>query len=105
MIVRERTIGTMAMISASAARQTLPAQLDRVEAGEEVSITRHGRVVAVLVRPDVLAARRASKAWAEADRIGALLERARLESPTVQQIEAARADELIASIRADRTAR
>ncbi|WP_434056376.1 type II toxin-antitoxin system Phd/YefM family antitoxin [Georgenia sunbinii] len=60
----------MVTISASVARQTLPAQLDRVEAGEEVAITRHGRVVAVLVRPDALRARRAPEAWRQADRIG-----------------------------------
>ncbi|MFC5433289.1 type II toxin-antitoxin system Phd/YefM family antitoxin [Microbacterium suwonense] len=95
----------MATISASAARQTLPAQLDLVEKGEEISITRHGRVVAVLVRPDALAARRASRAWAEADRIGALLGRARTEQAAPPLMTAARAEELVDSLRTDRTAR
>jgi len=95
----------MSIISASAARQSLPAQLDRVEAGEEVSITRHGRVVAVLVRPDVLAARRATAAWAAADRIEELLMRARDEPLTTSGVTAERADELIASVREDRATR
>lgn len=93
------------MISASEARQTLPAQLDRVEAGEEVQITRHGRVVAVLVRPEVLRTRRAREAWVEADRIGELLERARHEPLKRAAGPPGWADELVAEIRADRDAR
>ena len=95
----------MATVTASDARQTLLAQLDRVERGEEVEITRHGKVVAVLVRPDVLRVRRASDAWREADRIGSLLEEAmaqRLEPPTMT---AERAEELVAAIRDGRDRR
>lgn len=95
----------MTTVSASEARQTLPAQLDLVERGEEVQITRHGKVVAVLVRPDALRARRASDAWREADRIGSLLEQAmarRLEPP---MITAERAEELVAAIRDGRDRR
>jgi antitoxin (DNA-binding transcriptional repressor) of toxin-antitoxin stability system len=93
----------MSTVSASVARQSLPTQLDRVEAGEEVAITRHGRVVAVLVRPDVLASRRASAAWSQADRIGELIDRARhepLRPPTLAQ---GRADELVADLDAARS--
>jgi prevent-host-death family protein len=89
----------MTTISASDARQTLPAQLDRVERGEEVEITRHGKVVAVLVNPDALRLRRASDVWNQADRIGSRLEEAmaqRLEPPTMT---AERAEELVAVIR------
>ncbi|WP_140400662.1 type II toxin-antitoxin system Phd/YefM family antitoxin [Gulosibacter sp. 10] len=95
----------MPTISASAARQTLPAQLDRVEKGEEVAITRHGRVVAVLVHPDLLAARRASEAWGRADRIDALLEQARAEPLRAPVIERERAEELVEQAHADRDAR
>ncbi|WP_435748349.1 type II toxin-antitoxin system Phd/YefM family antitoxin [Microbacterium sp. PMB16] len=95
----------MSTISASAARQTFPAQLDRVEAGEEVSITRHGRVVAVLVRPDLLAARRASAAWSEADRIGALLAEAGAEPLMPLTLTRRRVNELVDSAAADRAAR
>jgi prevent-host-death family protein len=95
----------MSTISASAARQTLPAQLDRVEAGEEVAITRHGRVIAVLVSPSTLKARRAPEAWNEADHIGALLERARRESLHPSTLSADRAEELVKAVRADRAER
>jgi antitoxin (DNA-binding transcriptional repressor) of toxin-antitoxin stability system len=44
----------MAIMTVSEARASLPDLLTRVEAGEEVTITRYGRPVAVLVRPDVL---------------------------------------------------
>jgi prevent-host-death family protein len=95
----------MSTISASTARQTLPAQLDRVEAGEEIAITRHGRVVAVLVHPDALKARRAPEAWSRADRIGALLESARHEPLRHPTLSPERAEELVGSVRADRSAR
>jgi antitoxin (DNA-binding transcriptional repressor) of toxin-antitoxin stability system len=95
----------MSMISASVARQTLPAQLDRVEAGEEVSITRHGRVIAVLVRPDMLRSRRASVAWNTADQIGARLEGARHAPLGAASLSEERADELVRNIEADRSAR
>ena len=95
----------MAVISASVARQTLPAQLDRVESGEEIEITRHGRVVAVLVSPQVLRRRRSSGAWEEVGRIDALLERARKEPLQPTQLTSERAEELIESIRAGRSDR
>lgn len=95
----------MSTISASIARQTLPSQLDRVEAGEEVSITRHGRVVAVLVSPDALEARRARTALKHADQIGELINRARQEPLRPPTLSAARADELVQSVQADRTER
>lgn len=95
----------MATIRASHARQTLPAQLDRVEAGEEISITRHGKVVAVLVRPDALIARRAPEALDLAARIGERLARARAEAPADPVISADRADELVHELRSARAAR
>jgi len=92
----------MSVVSASEARQTLPAQLDLVERGEEVEITRHGKVVAVLVRPDVLRARRASDAWREADRIGSRLEAALAASLKTASIGPERAEELVEAARAAR---
>jgi prevent-host-death family protein len=47
----------MTIMTVSEARAALPELLTRVEEGEEVTITRHGRAVAVLVRPDVRRAR------------------------------------------------
>ncbi|MFT4166091.1 MAG: type II toxin-antitoxin system prevent-host-death family antitoxin [Microlunatus sp.] len=95
----------MAVISASVARQTLPAQLDRVESGEEIEITRHGKVVAVLVSPHLLKARRSTEAWEQAGRIDVLLERARKEPLRPPQLTAERAEELVELIRADRSGR
>ena len=95
----------MTTVSATTARQTLPAQLDRVEAGEEVEITRHGRVVAVLVSPQMLRARRATKAWERADHIKALLDQARTEPLRAPALTPDWAEELIEAIRADRSGR
>lgn len=92
-------------ISASVARQTLPAQLDLVEGGEEVAITRHGRIVAVLVNPEVLRTRRTSGAWLRADAIAALLSAARAEDVPAPSISPERAEALVAEIRADRDSR
>ncbi len=94
----------MPTISASTASETLPAQLDRVERGEEVAITRHGRVVAVLVSPDVLRSRRASGVWDEADRIDALLQSARSNPLRGPAIEPDRANELVKAVRRGRRA-
>ncbi len=44
----------MTTMTVSEARAALPELLTRVEEGEEVTITRHGKAVAVLVRPDAL---------------------------------------------------
>lgn len=85
-------------ISASVARQTLPAQLDRVEAGEQVEITRHGRVVAVLVAPDQVRNRRTSDIWARADEIGRLLEEARHRPLGEGLVGADRAEELVREV-------
>ena len=94
----------MPAISASVARQTLPAQLDRVEAGEEVEISRHGRVIAVLISPEKLRARRVGDAWKRADEVGALLDRARTQ-PLTASMNEERAEELIRGIRAGREPR
>lgn len=94
----------MSIISASVARHTLPVQLDRVEAGEEVEISRHGRVVAVLISPAKLRARRVGDAWKRADQVGALLDRARTQ-PLTASMNEDRAEELIGWIRAGRETR
>ncbi len=92
-------------INVSEARQTLPAQLDRVVAGEEVAITRHGRVVAVLVRPDVLTARRASAAWNRSADVAALLETARTQPARTAVIDDERTEQLAEAARASRSER
>lgn len=93
----------MAELQVSEARASLPQVLDRVERGEEVTITRHGRAVAVMVRPDVLRVRRASGASAEATRVAEVVRSGRHSRiPAGGGLAADRADELVAEIRADR---
>ena len=64
----------MAVMTVSEARAALPEVLNRVSEGEEITITRHGRAVAVIVRPDIMWSRsRAQDALAEAYQLRALL--------------------------------
>jgi prevent-host-death family protein len=96
----------MVTMTVSEARAALPDLLSRVEGGEEVTITRHGRPVAVLVRPDALRSRRARAALDGADAIHQLLaEAASGALPEDNGLTDARAEELIAEIRAGRDAR
>jgi prevent-host-death family protein len=87
------------------ARAALPQVLDRVAAGEEIVLTRHGEVVAVIVRPDVLRVRRASEALEAAAEVLAVLEKAR-ESPPGESsgLSPERAEALVAAVQADRSA-
>jgi antitoxin (DNA-binding transcriptional repressor) of toxin-antitoxin stability system len=96
----------MAVMTVSEARAALPEILNRVAEGEEVTITRHGRAVAVIVRPDIMWSRsRAEEVLAEADKLEDLL-RAAGESPLPERgLTEEYAEELIAAIRADRDGR
>ena len=91
-------------MTVSEARAVLPQLLDRVGAGEEITITRHGSPAAVLVRPDTLRARRAGEALMVANMVRDALDRGRRSAlsadPTVRP---ARADALIDEIRAARS--
>lgn len=95
----------MATMTVSEARAALPEVLDRVAGGEEVTITRHGRPVAVVVRPDILWSRRARGALEDAERIHGLLAEAAAASPDGPGLTAERAEQLIAEIRAGRDVR
>ena len=64
----------MAVMTVSEARAALPEVLNRVAEGEEITITRHGQAVAVIVRPDIMWSRsRAEDALAEADQLRTLM--------------------------------
>lgn len=93
-------------MTVSEARAALPEILDRVLAGEEVTLTRHGEPVAVVVRPDTLRARRADKALAGADVVRDLLAKGRRTKlrprPTLSD---ERAEVLVADVRAVRASR
>lgn len=92
----------VAELSVSEARARLPEVLDRVAAGEEITITRHGRSVAVLLRPDAVRARRAERTIERGREIGALLTSARERPLEPAAVSADRAEELIDAVRADR---
>lgn len=93
----------MAVVPISEARARLPELIDEVEAGAEIILTRHGKQVAVLVRPDLLRARARSTAFADAARLRERITRARHEQlHSNAGISPERAEELIAEIRADR---
>ncbi|MHB1533431.1 MAG: type II toxin-antitoxin system Phd/YefM family antitoxin [Acidimicrobiales bacterium] len=96
----------MVTMTISAARAALPEVLDRVDRGEEVIITRHGRAVAVVVRPDALRSRRAEQALRTAEQIRTALEVGRRSALSRGRgITAERAEELASAIRADRDLR
>ncbi len=93
-------------MSASDARAALPEILDRVLAGEEVTITRHGKAVAVVVRPDTVRVRRADRALADAERLREILDRGRTGPlADAPELTAERAEQLVAEVAAARAAR
>jgi antitoxin (DNA-binding transcriptional repressor) of toxin-antitoxin stability system len=95
----------MVTLTVSEARASLPALLTRVEEGEQVTITRHGRPVAVLVRPDVMRSR-ADVIIEDAGRTHELLSAAAVSDlPGGPGLTPERAEELISEIRAGREAR
>jgi antitoxin (DNA-binding transcriptional repressor) of toxin-antitoxin stability system len=90
-------------MSVSEARAELHELLERVRRGDEVTITRHGQPIAVVVRPDALRVRRAADALAAANAVADLLAAARRSTEVaVGGIDAARAEELVAEVRAGR---
>lgn len=96
----------MGTLTISEARAALPELLSRVEDGEEITITRHGRAVAVMVRPEALRARRADRILADAERIHQVISAARGTPLTpAAGMTAERAEELIAGVRTGRRAR
>jgi prevent-host-death family protein len=96
----------MSSVTVSEARAHLPELISRVDGGEEITITKHGRPVAVLVRPDLLRSRRALDVMVDAERVHELLAAARaVPVPVAGGLSAARAEELIGEIRAGRKSR
>lgn len=95
----------MTTISVSDARRTLPAQIDLVEAGERVEITRHGKVVAVLVPPSAVMSSRTAAMRERTEQIRIMLEEARKRPLTQVQLGPERTAELIEDIYASRQAR
>jgi prevent-host-death family protein len=93
-------------MSVSEARAALSEVVDRVAAGDEVVLTRHGAAVAVVVRPDALRSRRADDALAVAERIHELISSARAKPLRERpEISEDRAQAHLAELRAARASR
>jgi prevent-host-death family protein len=92
----------MTQMSVSEARAILPEVLDRVERGEEITITRHGRPAAVLLRPDAVRARRAEQTIERAREVAELVSAARAQPLPPAMVSPERAEEWVDAVRADR---
>ena len=84
------------------ARAALPEILRLVDAGEDVTLTRHGQAVAVVVRPDSLRSRRTSSAIDEGATLGQLLRELAGRDGPDGELSVSRADEHVATLRAER---
>ena len=92
-------------MTVSEARAALPEVLNRVEAGEQVTITRHGRAVAVVVRPDIMwHLSRSDDLTAQAEQLQRIIQAAGEREMPSGRISIEYAEELVAAIRADRDA-
>lgn len=97
----------MVAVDVAEAQRILPALLDRVEAGEEIAISRDGRVVAALVNPDALRTRqgRVATMWEQAARIREWMDAGRDEPIPDEGMSVEYAEELVREIRDGRDAR
>jgi antitoxin (DNA-binding transcriptional repressor) of toxin-antitoxin stability system len=96
----------MAVMTVSEARAALPELLNRVEAGEQVTITRHGRAVAVVVRPDIIWNQsRSDDITAQAEQLERVIKAAGEREMSAGGLTIGYAEELIAHIRAGRDSR
>ena len=103
--VHRCTLMGMSMMTITDARACLPELADRVQTGEEVTLTRHGQPVMVLVHPDSLSVRRSSSIWDETEKVRRRLEEARTRPLSETGVSPEFAEELVKSIRAERDER
>jgi len=92
----------MTQLSVSEARAILPEVLDRVERGEEITITRHGRPAAVLLRPDSVRMRRATQTIDRARDVAALVSAGRDRPLRAPAVSVDHAERWAGAVRADR---
>jgi antitoxin (DNA-binding transcriptional repressor) of toxin-antitoxin stability system len=93
-------------MTVSEARAALPDIIERVLGGDEVTLTRHGIPVVVIVRPDTLRSRRSDDVVAAADALRSTIDGARRRSlDDSPGISPERADALVAAVHADRRRR
>ena len=96
------TVLYMSSISVTHARAALPELLARVALGEEVTLTRHGQPVAVVLHPDTVRVRRASAAIEASHELGRRLDTARVAAVPSGDMSTERAEDLAAAARDSR---
>jgi prevent-host-death family protein len=92
----------MLIYNVTDARANLPEILDRVAAGDEVTVTRHGLAVAVIVRPDALRTRRSAQTLAEGEQLSQVLVGMKDQPRPDGSLSNDRVEELVAAVRAER---
>jgi antitoxin (DNA-binding transcriptional repressor) of toxin-antitoxin stability system len=93
-------------MTVSEARAALPQVVASVLAGDEVTLTRHGRAVAVVVRPDRLRSRRVDAALEQAQLVSTALEKGRAQSLSeAPALSSQQVDTLLAEARETRRRR
>jgi antitoxin (DNA-binding transcriptional repressor) of toxin-antitoxin stability system len=102
LFVHRCTMMYMTHLSVSEARAILPELLDRVERGEEITITRHGRPAAVMLRPDSVRMRRAKHTIDRAREVAALLSAGRDRPLPAPALSVDHAEGWAEAVRADR---
>jgi len=91
-------------VTMSEARAILPELLDRVLGGDEVTLTRHGVPVAVMVRPDTLRLRRADQALNRAAQVHEILQQGRRSSLNATPgVSRKRAESLVNHVQSSRS--
>jgi prevent-host-death family protein len=94
----------MKSLTVTEARAVLPELLRRVENGDQITITRHGRAIAVLVRPEAVRHDRTAALLNSAADIHALLTESGAGSGEASGLSAERGEELVRAIRVGRDA-
>jgi len=89
-------------MTVSDARASLSEVIEQVTAGEEVTLTRHGAPVAVIVRPDRLRSRHVDETMRTSERIRDLIADARSRPLTTVDLSADELRERLAQARAER---
>ncbi len=96
-------------IPVTQARAELPRILEMIEDGDEVTLTRHGQPVAVIVRPDTLRTRRTADVDAVSDNVSEMLRAGSSQplhdSPMLSPKDGKRLLQEVASSRSGRTGR
>ena len=96
----------MATVTVSEARGAISQLVDRVLEGEEVTLTRYGRPVAVIIRPDRLRVWRTVDAHDVSSIVDYALEQGRKSRLSdLPGLSAERAEEFVAEVRASRSRR